>query len=114
MTHPTADRSAEADPFPVERITDFILSELRAFQRDALIAPEAALGAETRLIGPQAVLKSRTMLELLLAVEDHLDEVYGQTFDWSSDNALSLERSPWRSVRTLAEHAAAAAAGGGR
>lgn len=66
-------------------------------------APER-LDAQTALIGPQAVLKSRALVELLLALEEYAEESLGVVFDWMSDRAMSPKNSPYRSIGTLAEH----------
>lgn len=62
------------------------------------------LNENSRLIGSQAVISSRELVELALAAEDHMDATYGAVFDWTSDSAMSSDRSIFRSVGTLLAH----------
>ena len=64
----------------------------------------AAIDEETRLIGSEAVLKSRALVELLLALEDLAEAELDASFDWTSDSALSEARSLFRSVGSLTDH----------
>ena len=61
---------------------------------------------ETPLVGGKAAIRSRELVELLLAVEDALDRDYGLAFDWSSDQAMSAASSRYRTVGSFAEHLA--------
>lgn len=63
----------------------------------------ATLGEETKLIGADAVIKSRALVELMLALEDLAEEELGGTFDWTSDQALSEANSAFRSVGSLTD-----------
>jgi hypothetical protein len=60
----------------------------------------------TVLIGSTAEIKSRQLVELLLAVEDFAADRLGKTFDWTSDSAMSEARSIFRTVETLAARVA--------
>ena len=64
----------------------------------------AAIDEETRLIGSEAVLKSRALVELLLALEDLAEAELDASFDWTSDSALSEARSLFRNVGSLTDH----------
>ncbi len=86
-------------------ILDFILKELAQMKADGLIAPDADVGAEAVLIGSSGIVDSQNLVNLLLALEDHIDATYGQTFDWSNDRAMSAKRSPFRTPSTLADFA---------
>ncbi|MBK1720025.1 hypothetical protein CKO27_20675 [Thiocystis violacea] len=63
-----------------------------------------ALDRQTPLIGPDSALKSRALVELLLAVEDYSAEELGVRFDSMTDAAMSPINSPFRSIGTLAKH----------
>lgn len=63
-----------------------------------------AVKANTALIGPGAIIKSRVIVELLLALEEYSEDELGAEFDWTSDSAVSIERSIFRTVGTLADH----------
>ena len=58
----------------------------------------------TPLIGSGAEVRSRELVELLLALEEYAAENLGVNFDWSGDSAMSEARSIFRTVGTLAEH----------
>lgn len=59
---------------------------------------------DTALIGGQAAIKSRALVELLLALEEFAEDELDATFDWTSDAAMSESRSIFRSVGVLADH----------
>ena len=58
--------------------------------------PQETVTAETVLIGSQAAVKSRALVEILLACEDFAEEKLDAEFDWTSDVALSQSRSIFR------------------
>jgi acyl carrier protein len=60
----------------------------------------------SRLIGDDAILDSRSLVELLLSLEEFAEDELGATFDWSGDSAMSQRRSIFRSIGTLSEHIA--------
>ena len=64
----------------------------------------ADLNAASRLIGDDAILDSRSLVELLLGLEEFAEEELGTMFDWSSDSAMSTRRSIYRTIGSLAEH----------
>jgi acyl carrier protein len=64
----------------------------------------AELDDDTPLIGPHAVIKSRMLVELLLALEDFAEERLEAEFDWSSDSAMSLTYSTFRTIGTVVDH----------
>ncbi len=63
----------------------------------------AELTAETPLIGEDAAIQSHGLVELLLALEDFAEDELGVPFDWTGDTALSLDKSPFRTVGTLTD-----------
>lgn len=62
------------------------------------------LTSEDPLIGDDASISSRELVEFLLEVEDYASEHLGVNFDWTTNSALSFKRSPFRSVASLTEH----------
>ncbi len=64
----------------------------------------AEINAETALIGPGATIKSRVIVEILLALEEYAEDELDAEFDWTSDSAISIERSVFRAVGPLATH----------
>jgi len=65
------------------------------------------LNEGTPLIGRGAVIKSVQLVELMLAMEDFAEDELNAKFDWTSDVAMSSERSPFRSIGSLADTLAA-------
>ena len=63
----------------------------------------ATVGEETKLIGADAAIKSRALVELLLALEDMAETELDSCFDWTSDQALSETNSSFRSVGSLTD-----------
>jgi len=57
--------------------------------------------AETVLIGDHKVLDSLGLVELCLRLEDEANNL-GVDFDWTSDTAMSGNRSMFRSIASLA------------
>jgi hypothetical protein len=64
------------------------------------------MSEDARLLGCDAVLNSRELVELLLALEEFADEKLGVKFDWTSDSAMSEARSAFRTLGSLAAHVA--------
>ena len=56
------------------------------------------------LIGIGAIVSSREVVELLLALEEYAEEELECEFDWTSDSAMSSSNSIFRSVDALADH----------
>ncbi|MBF0623197.1 MAG: acyl carrier protein [Magnetococcales bacterium] len=67
------------------------------------------LTPDTPLVGRNSPFKSRQLVELLVGLEEFCDEQLGFEFDWTSDSALSEQRSVYRSVGSLAEYVASRA-----
>jgi len=73
-------------------------------------APAARLSEETPLIGGGTVLSSRDLVELLVALEEFSEEKLHIHFDWTSDGAMSENRSIFRTLGSLADHIASLSA----
>lgn len=66
--------------------------------------PRSSLSRDTPLLGAGAVIRSRELVELLLAVEDFVESDFNAQFDWTSDRAMSTTESAFRTVGTLTDH----------
>jgi len=68
--------------------------------------PEAASGldAESRLVGPRAVMSSLTFVSFIMDVETVLAESHGVEVTLVSEKALSQKNSPFKSLETLADY----------
>lgn len=89
--------------FSAETVQAFILDELEQFRADGQIPANTDLSGGTGLFAADGILKSRPLVELLLAIEEHVDTAHGMAFDWTSDKAMSATNSPFRTVTSLAE-----------
>ena len=58
----------------------------------------------TRLFGGDGLLDSMGVVILLSDLEERLEDEYGVVVALSSDSAMSKMRSPFRSVKSMANH----------
>ena len=68
--------------------------------------PDIAIGADSSLVGENAIISSRELVEVLLAIEEYAEDELGVEFDWASDTAMSERRSMFRTPASLAEYLA--------
>ncbi len=83
-----------------QRIRDCIIGMLADIGE---LDPET-LEDSTPLVGENAVIASRGLVELMLAVEEFTEDHFGAVFDWTSDAFLSARRSPVRTIATLTDY----------
>ncbi|MHA3980941.1 hypothetical protein ACW9UR_25095 [Halovulum sp. GXIMD14794] len=57
------------------------------------------------LFGPGSLLDSVGLVNLVMAAEQHLGDATGEDIVLASEAAMSRKRSPYRSLRALAEYA---------
>jgi len=84
----------------VNQIENFIRKQLSEL---ANIPLDEVTGG-TELIGESRAIKSRTLVELMLVLEEFAEDELGVEFDWTSDSAMSENRSIFRTVHTLSQH----------
>lgn len=89
-------------------IDDLIALVTRAAQevaeREGTALP-AELGADTPLFGERGCFDSLGLVSLVLAVEEAIQDKHGATVILADDRAMSQARSPFLTVRSLAEYA---------
>ncbi|MEZ0395197.1 MAG: hypothetical protein ABWK53_02010 [Anaerolineales bacterium] len=71
-------------------------------QADEAQRLEAAL--ETRLLGRNSKLDSLGLVNLIVLVEEKIADRYDRRLTLADERAMSQERSPFRSVQSLAEY----------
>ncbi len=59
---------------------------------------------DTRLIGREAVLDSMGLVNLIVEIEQRLEDDFGMAVVLADDRAMSQEKSPFRSVGSLADY----------
>jgi hypothetical protein len=65
---------------------------------------DIAADADAPLIGGAAVLSSLALVSYVLDVEAHIDSEFGMPVTLVNEDALSRSKSPFRTVRSLAEY----------
>jgi len=83
-------------------VVSFLVQEVSAISG----VPVDKLSESTPLIGTGTVLNSRGLVELLVALEEFSEEKLQVHFDWTSDSAMSTNRSVYRNVASLADYIA--------
>lgn len=63
-----------------------------------------SIGESTRLIGRDSVVDSLGLVTLIVALEQKLAEDYGITATIADERAMSQEKSPFRTVGSLADY----------
>jgi acyl carrier protein len=59
---------------------------------------------DTRLIGKKAVLDSLNLVSMIVDIEQRINDDYGFALTIADERAMSQERSPFRTVGSLAEY----------
>jgi acyl carrier protein len=80
-----------------EKIRGFVRSEIAGL----LGCDAAGVGDDLQLVGSGARIKSRALVELMLACEEFLEAEFSTEFNWYSDAAMSGARSRLRTVGSL-------------
>ena len=80
--------------------TDFLTKQIADITSDY----DTEFDGDTTLLDSNAPIQSRELVELLLIVEEHMEEKFNVEFDWTSDSAMSLTRSIFKNIGSLANH----------
>jgi acyl carrier protein len=86
---------------------DIIISSLKDIiseQDEDEVIPLKSLDESTHLLGKQAILDSLSLVSMIVDVEEKINEKYGTTITIADERALSQEKSPFRTVKTLAQY----------
>jgi acyl carrier protein len=59
---------------------------------------------ETRLYGPQSLLDSFSLVNLIVATEREIEDAFGVSVVLASDRAMSQKRSPFLTIGSLASY----------
>jgi acyl carrier protein len=59
---------------------------------------------ETRLLGSQSVLDSMHLVNLIVAIEREVEDIFGVMLTLVDERALSMKKSPFRSIQSLADY----------
>jgi acyl carrier protein len=80
---------------------DMITEALREFVE---VPQSEPVNESTRLVGGSALLDSAAVVSLIVEIEQRVDDQYGVAITIADERALSQERSPFRTVGTLADY----------
>jgi acyl carrier protein len=84
-----------------------LISEtIRAYSL-TMTAVDSPVGPDTPLFGPSGVLDSLGLVSVVVELEQKLTDRVGRDISLMNDRAMSQSRSPFRTVRSLAEYAMA-------
>jgi len=87
-----------------QKMIDLIVETASELGEDEIGIAEK-MTEETVLFGRDGVLDSMGLVTLIIAVEQEIEEKFGQTAGLADEKAMSQERSPYRSVSSLADYA---------
>lgn len=90
-------------------IVEVILEAARELNDSDGAAIAVDRGADAPLYGREGALDSVGLVSLIAAVEQALEERFGITVALADERAVSQKQSPFRTVGTLADYAAARA-----
>jgi hypothetical protein len=87
-----------------QEIVKFIFQSLENLNEERDDSEKIVVSEETRLFGSKSVLDSLALVFVIADIETSLSEELGETISLMDDRALSQERSPFYSVRSLADY----------
>lgn len=67
----------------------------------------AELDQDTRLFGKEGLFDSMGLVSLIVAIEQEIEDRHGRSVALADEKALSQSSSPYRTIGTLADYAAA-------
>jgi acyl carrier protein len=87
---------------PMDRVQ--VVSLIAACFKDFAGDRVASVDETTALYGKKGIFDSMQLVTFLLEVEQQVNEAAGSTITIADDRALSQERSPFRTIGTLADY----------
>ena len=88
-------------------LVSLILETLEEIREQEDMSVLVAIDAETPLFGRQGVLDSLGLVTLVVTLEQKIEDKFGSAVALADEKALSQRQSPFRTVRSLADYAAA-------
>ena len=81
----------------ISSLQDIISEQVEKFPMDNV-------NESTRLFGPDSLLDSLSLVSLIIDVEQKIGDRYGINMAIADERAMSREKSPFRTIGTLAEY----------
>jgi acyl carrier protein len=88
-------------PQKIETVIIQSLQELNDVLDNKIVGPVLP---QTRIFGRKGVLDSMGLVTLITDLEEKLEQEFGYSLILADDRAMSQEKSPFRSVGSLAEY----------
>jgi len=92
----------------MEDMESLVVKSLQELCERGNLLDGLSLGPDTPLFGRSGVLDSVGLVSLVVAVEQAIEDKFGVSVSLADEKALSQQRSPYRTVRSLAEYARSA------
>jgi len=89
-----------------ERLVALIVSAVKELGEQDHVELPADLALSTPLFGESGFLDSMSLVSLVVAVEQAIEDEFGKAVSLADEKALSRHHSPYRTIGSLAEYAA--------
>ena len=87
-----------------EQVIKLIVTALADLKEEAALDGIDKPSSESRLFGGKSGLDSLNFVILITDIEERINDEFGKTVTLADERAMSQSRSPFRRVRTLADH----------
>jgi acyl carrier protein len=88
----------------LQQVLDLVLEAVAELNQELDEEQQLEVSPETRLLGRSSKLDSLGLVNLIVSVEEKVSDTFGQEVTLADERAMSQERSPFRSVQSLAEY----------
>jgi acyl carrier protein len=88
----------------IENIENLIMRSLIDLIKILDIKNDGPIEPSTALFGPRGILKSMELVSLIVDLEEKIQDEYGLSLVLADERAMSQEKSPFRSVSSLAQY----------
>jgi len=88
----------------IENIENLIMRSLNDLIKILDIKNDESIYPSTGLFGPRGILKSMELVSLIVDLEEKIQDEYGLSLVLADERAMSQEKSPFRSVSSLAQY----------
>jgi acyl carrier protein len=85
-------------------IEDIIIRSLKELIEVLNVQMSGPLESDTRLFGPKGALDSMGLVSLITDLEERIEDEYDISLILADERAMSQEKSPFRTVSTLAQY----------
>lgn len=94
-----------------EKLVGLIVNAIKELGEQDHVELPAELTPATPLFGEAGFLDSMSLVSLVVAVEQSIEDEFGKAVSLADEKALSRHSSPYRTIGSLAEYAAGELAG---